>query len=64
MKYKCADCKDQGFIVLLTSKVECDCRNTTAVSTSDNEPTAKSRPYWFAGYDSYAQYVADMGRRP
>lgn len=26
MKYDCDDCKDRGFITLLLTRVECDCR--------------------------------------
>jgi hypothetical protein len=62
MKYECADCKDKGFIILLTSQVECDCRKTVAHGHG-HQPDSTGRPYWFAGYESYAAYVADHGRR-
>lgn len=53
MKYKCTDCKDRGFITLLTSMVECDCRASTT-------KPGEQMPHWVAAYDSYGDYVAGL----
>ena len=53
-QYECAECKDRGFIILLTSVVECECR------AHDDVPKV-TVPIWSKAYDDYTEYVATYG---
>lgn len=52
--FKCQDCKDRGFVELLTSRIPCRCRR--------DEITHK--PDWVLAYESYEAYVRSTFDRP